>query len=328
MGLSLVVEVPDGAVVLSSRSLDRAAIEAAARDLDLDDLAEPPATLAGLDLVGEGQMGVSTNLMVGPNERGHMVGYQDEDGTRSLTVTTAAGDEGDLASLRWQLGPEAEAVDLDGTTGWAGRPFGPGSASLVWQRADGVIVSLSGSGFEVEDLVEAASSLRVATDEEWDALLEASGSLVPRDALAGVSSDDGRRRDLRRLHRCRGRPLPGPRDRERRGIHVLGSDRCSDRGEHGPARPRPGARSPSTPPSARRARWTCTSTALPSMAAQPTPRTAPYWRRRSPMPRWRAEIQVVGSDGTVLGEVPVPAPPEENASSTFSGTATTIAAGG
>ena len=326
MPLSLVVQVPDGAVVLSSRSLDRAAIEAAARELDLDNLAEPPAALAGLDLVGEGQMGFS-RPHGRPQRIGHLVGYQDEEGSRSLTVTTAAGDDGDLASLRWQLGPEAEAVDVDGTTGWAGRPFGHGSASLAWQRADGVIVSLSGSGFEVEDLVEAAGSLRVATDEEWDALLEATGSLVPRDALAGVSSvdeDDGETYGVY-IDAEDGLCLALETE-ERLGIDVLGSDRCPHRCEHGPARLRPGAprrlhhprhTGRGRPPPRRRSHRGSSANSEDGTLLATTLTDAEL----------SSQVQVVGSDGTVLGEVPV-RPPRGAGRVPVQGTATTIASGG
>ena len=179
-------------------------------------------------------------------------------------------------------------------------------------------MSVSGNGFEVEELVEAAGSLRVATDDEWDALLEATRSLVPRDALAGVSTVDDDDGDTYGVYIDADDGLCVALESEvRLGDDVLGSDRHPHPCEHGPARLRPGApRGLHHPRHTGRGRPPPRRRSVDSAPANSEDGTLLATTLTDD--ELSSQVQVVGSDGTVLGEVAVEAPPEGQGGSSVS----------
>ena len=168
----------EGLVGVMSRDLDRAALVAAAEELLATGEPVMPDELdSGLVQVAQTpdvRFDVMTVFL--PSERGSGVGYASADHERSLQLLAVGGDDDDLLLARWMLGPEAREVELRGTTGWLGSPYA-GAHSLVWQESPGVLVAVTGSVGE-EALLEAAASLRPATDEEWDALPRSNGGEV------------------------------------------------------------------------------------------------------------------------------------------------------
>jgi hypothetical protein len=193
---SVYVEVADGSLGLFSRTLSDTELLAAAGDLDLDAVPlDPPDRLGDLDQVGttRGSLSAGATLLPFAVGAGHVVGYVDDasDGGRGIYLASVEGGDGALAIARWALGTTIRAVDVDGTEGWSGSPYGEGSSLVVWQESAGVVVGVTGFGIEEAALLAAAESVRIATDAEWEALVRLGDTAtVPRDAQLGVSNDD------------------------------------------------------------------------------------------------------------------------------------------
>jgi hypothetical protein len=185
----------DSIAYVASRSLsDQALVEAvAAVDLSGD----APRQIGGLDLVAVSNAGPTGTIPLPlPTSRGHIAGYQNEDGDAQRYVAVASVEGGEDAYLvaRWALGPTARAVAIRGTEGWAGSPFGNTSTILVWRESPTNLVAVLTDGLDEPAAIAAAESLQVAGDDVWEALVSRTGQVrVPSDALAGVTSaeEDG-----------------------------------------------------------------------------------------------------------------------------------------
>jgi hypothetical protein len=195
-GPSVYIELDGSTLGLVSRTLSDAELLAGAGEIDLDAVPlDLPEQVQGLDEVGtaHGAFNPGAAALPFPVEKGHLVGYSDDtaDGGRSIAVAAVEGGDGMIAVARWALGATAHPVQVRGVDGWSGAPFGEGSEMAIWQESATVVVAMVGFGVEEGALLEAAASLRVATDAEWTGLLSLFDTrTVPRDAQVGISGTD------------------------------------------------------------------------------------------------------------------------------------------
>ena len=191
---SLVVPLEDDLLVAISATLDDDALLDVGGRLGLDDgtFDAPDDLTDELSLVAASRAGVNTGgiAIPLPAERGSMVGYQSQDDlSRSVSVMSVDAGEDDFLVARWALGPGARPVDVRGTTGWVGSPFGAGSHVVVWRESESNVVALLAGGLSEDEVLAAAESLREATDDEWESLRPArqGEARVPPNARAAVS---------------------------------------------------------------------------------------------------------------------------------------------
>jgi hypothetical protein len=185
-------------IMLASRTLavgqlvaaaEGLAVDADARTVDLgglpDGLPGPLNPVASSD-IRDVRFGVRTVLPLRQSTAGHVVGYRPDHYTAfgNAFVATFAGDEADLAILRWSAGATT-ATEVRGHAGWSGsyelpgfddgEGIVPGSqgplSTVVWEEAPGVLVLVETFGPELDEARAMAESLRPATGDEWDRML-------------------------------------------------------------------------------------------------------------------------------------------------------------
>jgi hypothetical protein len=178
-------EQPGTAVLIGSRTLDRAQLLAAADALVVRGgrvtLRSVPAGLPGrLDRVAEVPNfpidGLTEEVMplMRYGATGHLVGNQsngEED--PSFYVLTAEGNAQDLALMRWITHADTP-TRIRGHLGWAGaQSTDPTVRGLVWQEAPGVVAVAVGTGVDQRAMQETVAGLHPASAREWHALLAA-----------------------------------------------------------------------------------------------------------------------------------------------------------
>jgi hypothetical protein len=166
------------------------AVDGEARTVDLGPL--PDALPGRLALVADADIQAATfelqgtGLPLEESTAGHVAAYQPDHYTPfgNAFVATFAGDEADLAVLRWSLGATT-ATDVRGHAGWSGsyalpgfddgEGIVPGStgplSAVVWEESPGVLVLVQTFGSGLDETRAMAESLRPATDDEWARML-------------------------------------------------------------------------------------------------------------------------------------------------------------
>jgi len=133
---SVTVDLGGALAYVASMTLDDDELLDAADRLGLDD-GEPDGveSVGELDLLGSISAGLTGSIPLPlPRATGHVVGYQsDGDLSHALVVATVAGGEDALLVARWAMGDTVQPVDVRGTTGWLGSPYGSQSSLLVWR---------------------------------------------------------------------------------------------------------------------------------------------------------------------------------------------------
>ena len=197
---SVGLDVADGTIAyIASSTLSDDELVAAVTELDLGSgTASAPSGAAGLDLVAVSTAGATGTIPLPlPTNAGHIAGYQTEDDAlnKVIVVASVAGGEDAYLVARWALGPTSRAITVRETEGWVGAPYGDTSTILVWRESPTNLVALSAFGLGESATLAAAESLRSATEEEWAALVTATGQVpIPSSARAAVSGEepDGR----------------------------------------------------------------------------------------------------------------------------------------
>jgi len=184
---------------LASRSLDvdvllaiaeGLAVDGDARTVDLgrlpDALPGPLAPVASADIQAVALGLQATGLPLDESTAGHVAAYQPDDYAffENALVATFAGNETDLAVLRWSTGAST-ATDVRGHAGWSGSYELPGFddgegivpestgplSAVVWEEAPGVLVLVQTFGPTLDEARAMAESLRPATDDQWARML-------------------------------------------------------------------------------------------------------------------------------------------------------------
>jgi hypothetical protein len=213
-------EEPGVAITAASLGLNRDQLLAVTEGLAVEDGAASvgtvPADVPGpLQLVAATEMSAVVSPPIPAAAVGHMVAYQDPEGDRAIAVTALGADATDLAVVRWMAGATT-ATDVRGHQGWTssrqiedtsaeagsadvGSAAGEGAASgpaatdspfhtLIWEESPGVVLVVQGFDVAPDDIRAVAESLRPASDEEWERLVQLGGS---DDDASGTATETG-----------------------------------------------------------------------------------------------------------------------------------------
>jgi hypothetical protein len=182
---------PDRVVTVASRTLSADEIVQAADALRIDgtDTTVDGELPRGLTPVAHGDIALGGLVqLIGPDA--HVAFYADGTGESQLTVASAQGDASSIAVMRWTFAGGSRVISF-GHSGVIGvlEPGEQPLRELAFER-DGHVVVITGRTSE-EALLDAASHLRPASDEEWAAAGHdvARQPGVPADALASLEGE-------------------------------------------------------------------------------------------------------------------------------------------
>jgi hypothetical protein len=174
-------ETDEVEVTLASRRLGHEALATIAEDLTVDGstvrLGDLPAGVDGTEIGSLPDIPFAGLPYASASDPGHAFYYGLVIGTSTL-VQTFVGDSSDLLVARWMSGAD-QPITIRGHSGWYGESTGvfqSTAQTLLWEEADGVIGVIQTAGMSQDDLVQLANDLHPATDEEWQALLDATSS--------------------------------------------------------------------------------------------------------------------------------------------------------
>jgi hypothetical protein len=153
----------------------RAQLEAFARAIDVDGglpTIRDPEAIDGFDVIADINTFfsvLSPMLGLDGSGDGNAVVYEDSNGA-SVTLTSAS-DPGNALSLFSLLG-ETSTIEIAGSEGFVTEMAGDfGGGTLISRVVDGRLIMVAGNVSD-DELAAAAASVRPATDDEWQAVLD------------------------------------------------------------------------------------------------------------------------------------------------------------
>jgi hypothetical protein len=156
----------------------RAQLEAFARSIDVDGglpTIRDPEAINDFEVIADINtfFSVLSPMLGDPGSApGNVVTY--EDGAGSNVALWSAPNPGNVEALVGMLG-ETSTIDIDGNPGWVTEMSEDFGATVISRVVDGRLIMVGGT-LDLAQLAAAAESVRPATDEEWQAVLDVAGA--------------------------------------------------------------------------------------------------------------------------------------------------------